>query len=247
MGQPIDITGQKCNHLTVIRDATYEERPNKKKTYCWCQCDCGNPNLLLKEKREIREKKAIGCPDCVKRHMSEIKTIDLTGKKFGQLTVKKKVGKDKWRNTVWECYCDCGNSNPVNVPEGDLVKNKKINCGCKKIKSKMEIRIAEILSENNILFEEQKTFDTCRFENNYLAYFDFWVDNKYIIEYDGEYHYIPSSQVSSDEVQATQQRDKIKTQWCKDNNIPLIRIPFTQKKFITIEDLKLETSLFLVE
>jgi hypothetical protein len=40
--------------------------------------------------------------------------------------------------------------------------------------------------EHHIPFEKEKTFDTCRYQNtNAYARFDFFVDNKYIIEYDG--------------------------------------------------------------
>lgn len=42
------------------------------------------------------------------------------------------------------------------------------------------------------------------------------------------------------------QRDNIKNNYCFKNNIPLIRIPYT-KKNITINDLKLETTQFLIK
>jgi hypothetical protein len=38
----------------------------------------------------------------------------------------------------------------------------------------------------------------------------------------------------------------IKNQWCKENNIPLIRIPYTHLKDLSIEDLILETSKFKI-
>lgn len=45
----------------------------------------------------------------------------------------------------------------------------------------------------------------------------------------------------------TRERDKIKNQYCKDNNIPLIRIPYTVKaKQLTIEDIKLEISEYVI-
>ena len=37
----------------------------------------------------------------------------------------------------------------------------------------------------------------------------------------------------------------MKNEWCKDNNIPLIRIPYTQYNDLCIEDLQLETTTFL--
>ena len=35
-----------------------------------------------------------------------------------------------------------------------------------------------------------------------------------------------------------------KNNWCKENNIPIIRIPYTYQEKITIEDLLLESSNF---
>ena len=45
----------------------------------------------------------------------------------------------------------------------------------------------------------------------------------------------------------TQERDALKNQWCKDNNIPLIRIPYTHLNNLKIEDLLLETSEYIVK
>lgn len=36
------------------------------------------------------------------------KLIDLTGQKFGSLTVLQFDHKDEWRNSYWLCQCDCG-------------------------------------------------------------------------------------------------------------------------------------------
>lgn len=43
-----------------------------------------------------------------------------------------------------------------------------------------------------------------------------------------------------------QEHDKLKNQWCKENNIPLIRIPYTRYNDLCIEDLLLETSNFII-
>ena len=41
-------------------------------------------------------------------------------------------------------------------------------------------------------------------------------------------------------------RDDYKNQWCKDNNIPLIRIPYLYINNLYIEDLKLDASKFII-
>lgn len=56
------------------------------------------------------------------------KLIDLTGKKFGRLTVVKFIGLDKRRNSIWECKCECGTTKNIN---GQHLRNGTvISCGC---------------------------------------------------------------------------------------------------------------------
>ena len=51
---------------------------------------------------------------------------------------------------------------------------------------------------------------------------------------------------SKEDFEKTKIHDAYKNQWCKENNIPLIRIPYTHLKDLCIEDLQLETSKFIV-
>ena len=44
-----------------------------------------------------------------------------------------------------------------------------------------------------------------------------------------------------------QKYDNIKNQWCFDNNIKIIRIPYTHLEKITIKDLLVETSDFILK
>lgn len=57
------------------------------------------------------------------------KLIDLTGQKFGKLTVIERannIGKE----TAWKCLCDCGN---YSIVQSGALKNGKISsCGCSK-------------------------------------------------------------------------------------------------------------------
>jgi hypothetical protein len=87
-------------------------------------------------------------------------------------------------SVVWKCKCDCGNY--TLVPQDRLRKGEKLSCGC--LKESFGVRqIKNLLNENNIPFEVEKMFDDCinPKTNNFLR-FDFFVDNKYLIEYDGE-------------------------------------------------------------
>lgn len=59
--------------------------------------------------------------------MSEL--IDLTGKKFGKLTVIEQAGRDSKGKIVWKCKCDCGNYCTVSGVK--LRRRSKKSCGCK--------------------------------------------------------------------------------------------------------------------
>lgn len=53
--------------------------------------------------------------------------IDITGKKFGRLTVIKKSG-HRGKDVTWECSCDCGKT--VIVSGNDLRSGHTQSCGC---------------------------------------------------------------------------------------------------------------------
>lgn len=53
---------------------------------------------------------------------------DLTGKKFGYLTVLEKQKNDDKKHSYWLCRCDCGN---IVVRRSDLLKDPRYkSCGC---------------------------------------------------------------------------------------------------------------------
>jgi len=56
------------------------------------------------------------------------KKIDLTGRRFGRLTVLHDTGERKHGNVVWHCRCDCGNE--VNVVGRSLTSGNTTSCGC---------------------------------------------------------------------------------------------------------------------
>ena len=57
-----------------------------------------------------------------------MKLKDLTGQKFGKLTVIKRVENSKWNETRWLCKCECGNEAIVNY--GKLAYKHTTSCGC---------------------------------------------------------------------------------------------------------------------
>ena len=164
---------------------------------------------------------------------------DLTGQIFGKWTV---IGPSDKRGAgggmYWHCRCQCGREKDV---LGLSLKNKRsLSCGNHNNISKGNVKISEILDEAEISYELEKKFNSCK-DITYLP-FDFFVENKYLIEYDGEQHYNKNSIF---DYEYTHKHDLIKSQWCKKNKIPLIRIPYTKYDSLCLQDLLLETSQFI--
>lgn len=123
--------------------------------------------------------------------------------------------------------------------KGQGRKGRTISCGCAS-QSSGEIKITQLLEKANINFQTQY-----RIKNfNISAPFDFAIfngDNKLLglIEYDGEQHFRAVDYFGGEEqLKAQQERDERKNKWCKENNIRLIRIPYTDFNDIDIEYLK---------
>lgn len=56
--------------------------------------------------------------------------VDLTGQKFGKLTVIKLHGFNKRNKAIWECKCDCGSDKIVMATNSNLRNWKLPSCGC---------------------------------------------------------------------------------------------------------------------
>ena len=235
-----NLTGYKFHYLTVLKPT---EKRNSGGSILWeCQCDCGNITYATSTELKSGHKKSCGCLQ--KKTASKIgqqNLIDLTGQRFGKLIVISKNRSEKTPNgstaIFWNCKCDCGNTCII---RGNSLKTKNSqSCGC--IKSLGEQKIVEMLNKANIFYEREKIFKDSSFR------FDFFVENQYIIEYDGKQHFQDSKWGSHlKTVKETQERDKEKNNWCKEHNIPIIRIPYTIFNQLTIKDLLLETSSFIV-
>lgn len=102
-----------------------------------------------------------------------------------------------------------------------------------------EKAISLYLDSNNIRYQRQYSFKNCKYEK--VLRFDFatFDENKkikYLIEYDGRQHFEPIEYFGgSKEFIKQQAKDRIKNNYCKQNDIELIRIPYTE--FDNIEEI----------
>ena len=99
---------------------------------------------------------------------------------------------------------------------------------------------------HNYFFIKEYQFNDCIFpDTQQKAKFDFYVNNKYIIEFDGEQHYKETPFFG--ELEKIRYRDNIKNNYCIIHNIPIIRIPYSHIDNIVLDDLIIEKSKFLIK
>lgn len=243
----IDLTGQRFNRLLVLEYAEPEKQiyyNGHHKTTWKCLCDCGNICYVAGENLKRGDTPSCGC---ITKENRKKQIKDLTGQRFGHLTVLKYLGSiDSSRNTKYLVKCDCGKE--YEIYASNLTQGHAKSCGCIK-ESHGEMKIRSILNENQILFISQKKFNNFKYSDTKgYPKFDFYLpDYNTCIEYDGEQHFQPTFSFDTEEIfNQRKQHDIEKNNYCKTNNIVLIRIPYTHYFNLNIKDLLPDTSEFII-
>lgn len=137
-----------------------------------------------------------------------------------------------YRNKKAKFQCECGNSFVTDVFR--FISGEKRRCEqCTKKMSGLELKVMEFLTENKINFEYQYSYPDLK--NKKLLPFDFYLtDYNTCIEVDGDQHFhcafINDKERARENLKMVQNNDNKKEQYCIDNNIGLIRIPYWKIK-----------------
>ena len=241
------MTGQVTKNGIYIIERDF----SNKHEACWrCICPvCKKENWIVKGSRLRGTNQVSMCKRCTSlNNLSKIQEPyfkDITNQRFGKLIALRKLEQKNKTTYLWECQCDCGN---ICIKDGEYLRNGDTqSCGCDS-SSHGELKIQQILSDNNIEYTKEKTFEDFIYSDTLRKpRFDFFIKHnqkEYLVEYDGIQHF--KQTFYSNDLTKIKNNDKIKNDWCKQNNIPLIRIPYTHLKELCLEDLLLETSKFIV-
>lgn len=241
--QRIDLTGQRFGRLTVIRPIFDKE---KHCTLQECLCDCGN-TVYVKYGKLTQAKQPTRSCGCLRVDTNHARAKDITGQRFGALTALAPAGRTDHPTrprTLWKCRCElCGKE--INVLLDSLIQGKQFSCGCQN--SIGEYNIQRILQENNIPFVAQQTFSELIGINGGLLRYDFAIldSNQNVIrliEFDGPQHQREYQKFGDYEI--THEHDLRKNAYAAQHNIPLIRIPYSERDTLTLEKLMGDSFLY---
>lgn len=176
-----------------------------------------------------------GCPVCKKvllsvanrktheEYVSEVAIINPTIEVIGQYN-------GTHMKILHKCLIDGAEwmATPHDILEGKGCPTCNMSCG--------ENIVRNYLIQNKIKFSYNYTFDDCR--NIKPLPFDFYLPEYNVcIEYDGEQHFKPIDVFGgAKEFYERISRDKIKTDYCMNHNITLLRIPYDQDVKLILDD-----------
>lgn len=235
--------GQKNNRLIIC-----DRAPNtkSKKARVICKCDCGKYTVINHQDFKEGKVKSCGCFALeVQKENGKKSAIDFTKPQYNNNPfyefIKPTDIRFEWsEQVVWKVKCRKCKQEYLAIPREliSLTGNKRMNpCSCWKTHSIGVQKIITILETNNIKYELEKNFSTCLSPKGNCLPFDFYLpEYNVLIEYDGQQHFQIAFGQNEEKLILQQKYDKIKDEWCKENNIKLIRIPYYQKK-ITLQNL----------
>lgn len=170
-----------------------------------------------------------GCPCCakVKRRVSQSFTLEQIKEKLKFINPDAIIISDEYKNCKEKLKCKCLiDGNEWFVSWDNLSRGR----GCPQCsESRGERKIRQYLENQNIEFKQEYSFDDLLGIGGQSLRFDFAIfdnnDNlKFLIEYDGEFHF--EKYYESQNFKELQIHDKLKNEYCQNNNINLIRIPY---------------------
>ena len=183
-----DLTGQRFGKLTVV------SRVQGVKPTTWlCQCDCGKFVKVRRGNLVSGSTRSCGC----------LRAEDLTGQRFGKLTVVSRHGTDKHGNATWLCQCDCGSETIVQAEDLKRGLTKSCKCGYEENKHNFGDQVkkhgkryeriyntyccmkARCYNENNPSYKYYgaKGVTICdEWQNDFMSFYNWAMDNGYTEE-----------------------------------------------------------------
>lgn len=192
-----------------------------KNTRCYINIIC--PKHGIFNQLSGNHLKGMGCSEC-DNDKRKIKIKDFIERSNNIHNNKYDYSTVKYINSMSKIKIICPSHGEFSqTPHNHLIQKN----GCPICKeSKGERKISTLLKKYNIEYEREYIFDNCKNINKLP--FDFYLpDHNICKEYDGKQHYEPNEFFGGEiKLLELQKRDKIKNDYCKENNINLVRIRY---------------------
>lgn len=208
-----------------------EYRGVEKPIRCICE-KCGTEWTSRSPKDLFRRE--CGCPTCSKeiRASHKRKSQEAFIKDVYNVNPNIEViGEYKGAHKLVKCHCK------IHDYEWESYASNLLNksAGCPKCNMSLgENMVVEFMQKYNIPYTRQKTFSGCS-DRKPLKFDVFDEENKIAIEFQGEQHYTPIDfsgkgiEFAVSEFNELKKRDNIKINYCKENGITLIAIPYYER------------------
>lgn len=181
-------------------------------------------NILMKVRKNI-------CPLCIVDNVknTQRKTKELVNEQLEKLHKGNITLEEDYINTHTKVKFKCHNCDNTFKSEPNHVL-RHTGCPVCNNFSTSETIIKDFLLYKGIKHEYQKVFDNCRYIKPLR--FDFYIENykgkSIFIEYDGKQHFEPIEYFGGEKQFVIQrEKDEIKNNYAIQNNIEMIRIPYT--------------------
>lgn len=129
MGKLINLIGQKYGEWTVLEQAPKPKDSKSSSAFWLCKCSCGTKRVISGQVLRQGKSKSCGCKASTLR--GEALSEDLTGLRFGALTVISRAPRPdnvKSPGSYFLCQCDCGTEKVIMGKS--LRSGKTKSCGC---------------------------------------------------------------------------------------------------------------------
>lgn len=248
--------GKTYNAWKVLEDLGSRDVNGHKRHFYLCKCVCGKQKEVRSDNLTSGHSNGCGClrkklnPETWKQKSQDDTSYkprhgeSIIGKTFGDLEVLDFAYTDKNLHAYFKCQCSCGRIEDIRGT--NLRVDHQVACSeCLKRISNGELAVRKKLESLKVKFREQVTFDELVGDVSKLR-FDFVVyDDEYYpivaIEFQGHQHYEPIDFFGGQTRFEQQQRyDNKKREFCKENGIKLIEIPYDYKDFDSyFQDIKI--------
>ncbi|AFC21724.1 HNH endonuclease [Cronobacter phage vB_CsaM_GAP32] len=168
-----------------------------------------------------------GCTKCSGRakHTTE-SFIEASVKKHGNVYDYSKTAYGKNNKQQVTIICPT-HGEFEQIPNSHLSGKGCVKCSNEALYSKAVNEILNYFKQHDIEYELEKTFPDCK--NILSLRYDFYIPSiNTCIEYDGLQHFESCGWGGEDKLKLTQENDKIKNEYCENNNIGLVRIKYNE-------------------